>query len=326
MKKSVLATFIMYSALTMQAQEIILASGGNATGSGGSVSYSIGQVFYNTNTSTEGSIEEGVQIPVFKLKFTNGSWLPMAPSASTGSNEVFVIDGIYTVTTDVAVKDLDLSSGAAVVVEPNHTLNINGDLTMNSISNSFSSLVVKGNAPVAGSSIYHRYVNAQLNRNDLITPPMDGQSWSSFLNNNSSSNASALFTNGLTGMSTLYLFGPYEKGSTDDYLIYSNSTIATLTAGKGYRAATNTATINGNGETLTFEGSVLTSPVNVDIVDDQTGNYAEWNLVGNPFPAYLDITEFLNHEVSPGVSNLSLLDANSAAIYGYDGDDTDGSF
>lgn len=45
----------------LQAQESINTSGGNATGSGGSTSYSIGQVVYNTSTGDDGSVAQGVQ-------------------------------------------------------------------------------------------------------------------------------------------------------------------------------------------------------------------------------------------------------------------------
>ena len=41
--------------------EAIPASGGNAAGSGGSVSYSVGQVVYTTNTGTNGSVAQGIQ-------------------------------------------------------------------------------------------------------------------------------------------------------------------------------------------------------------------------------------------------------------------------
>jgi hypothetical protein len=47
----------------LQAQESVNVSGGNATGSGGSVSYTIGQTFYTTNTGSNGSVAEGVQQP-----------------------------------------------------------------------------------------------------------------------------------------------------------------------------------------------------------------------------------------------------------------------
>jgi hypothetical protein len=49
---------------TIQAQNIIPASGGNASGDGGTASYSVGQVVYTTNTSvTYGSVAQGVQQP-----------------------------------------------------------------------------------------------------------------------------------------------------------------------------------------------------------------------------------------------------------------------
>lgn len=47
----------------LQAQESINATGGNASGSGGSSSYSIGQVVYTTNTAINGSLTHGAQQP-----------------------------------------------------------------------------------------------------------------------------------------------------------------------------------------------------------------------------------------------------------------------
>lgn len=43
------------------AQESINSSGGDATGLGGSAAYSIGQIVYTSNTSSTGTISQGVQ-------------------------------------------------------------------------------------------------------------------------------------------------------------------------------------------------------------------------------------------------------------------------
>ena len=43
------------------AQESANASGGNATGSGGTLAYSIGQIVFTTNTGSTGSVAQGVQ-------------------------------------------------------------------------------------------------------------------------------------------------------------------------------------------------------------------------------------------------------------------------
>jgi hypothetical protein len=47
----------------VHAQEALPASGGNASGSGGSVSYTIGQVVYTTITGINGSVAQGIQQP-----------------------------------------------------------------------------------------------------------------------------------------------------------------------------------------------------------------------------------------------------------------------
>jgi hypothetical protein len=57
------AIFMLFGITSLQAQETIPVTGGNANGSGGSVSYTIGQTFYITNTGTNGSVAEGVQQP-----------------------------------------------------------------------------------------------------------------------------------------------------------------------------------------------------------------------------------------------------------------------
>ena len=50
-------------AASIHAQEATVSSGGNASGAGGSVSYSVGQVVYTTNTGTTASVAQGVQQP-----------------------------------------------------------------------------------------------------------------------------------------------------------------------------------------------------------------------------------------------------------------------
>ena len=55
----------------LQAQESINATCNNASGSGGSASYSVGQVVYTTNTGTNGSVAQGVQ-QAFEISVVTG--------------------------------------------------------------------------------------------------------------------------------------------------------------------------------------------------------------------------------------------------------------
>ena len=54
--------FLNFSAICFS-QENTVTTGGDATGAGGSVSYSIGQIDYTSNTSATGNVNQGVQQP-----------------------------------------------------------------------------------------------------------------------------------------------------------------------------------------------------------------------------------------------------------------------
>jgi hypothetical protein len=49
------------SSFTQTVHEVISATGGDATGTGGSVAYSVGQIVYTTNTGATGSVAQGVE-------------------------------------------------------------------------------------------------------------------------------------------------------------------------------------------------------------------------------------------------------------------------
>ena len=59
-KKLTLVACIVFSTQLMYSQETIPTSGGDATGSGGSSSYTVGQLVYTTNIGS-GTVSQGVQ-------------------------------------------------------------------------------------------------------------------------------------------------------------------------------------------------------------------------------------------------------------------------
>jgi hypothetical protein len=59
-KKLIVTTFL-FALAQVNAQEAVVTSGGNASGTNGNISYSVGQTVYNTNTGTNGSVAQGVQ-------------------------------------------------------------------------------------------------------------------------------------------------------------------------------------------------------------------------------------------------------------------------
>ena len=63
--------FLGLGITALQAQKAIPTSGGEASGSGGSASFTIGQVFYTTNSGTNGSVSQGVQQP-YEISVVSG--------------------------------------------------------------------------------------------------------------------------------------------------------------------------------------------------------------------------------------------------------------
>ncbi len=64
MKNTILFFLSFLFSFSMKAQtshQVLSASGGDATGSGGSVAYSVGQIVYTTSTGTTGSVAQGVE-------------------------------------------------------------------------------------------------------------------------------------------------------------------------------------------------------------------------------------------------------------------------
>ena len=63
-KTKLLIAFCLFGfGTSLRAQTVIPTAGGNATGSGGSVSYTVGQITYNTYQGTNGIVSQGVQQP-----------------------------------------------------------------------------------------------------------------------------------------------------------------------------------------------------------------------------------------------------------------------
>ncbi|WP_369996177.1 fibronectin type III domain-containing protein [Winogradskyella sp.] len=259
----------------------------------------------------------GVNIPAGSILYCGGDWIYSdSPDETSGSTDAIIADGTYTIDADkeVEINNLEIYSGATVVIEEGASLTVKGNLTNNgtlqleSISDKYSSLIVEGTS--TGDVLYSRHVNNAAGsgtttaQNDLISAPVTGQTFGSFR----SANPNIL--SGTIGGNPAFLFGPFNT-STVSYINYSSADDGSnLTAGVGYRSGST------DGGTFTFSGSVETGSVSVPVT---SGGASNWNLIGNPYPSYLKAQEFLNN-----IANSGLIDENAVGIYGYDGTAADG--
>jgi len=85
MRNTTLIACLLFATQLIYSQEIIPASGGEATGSGGSSSYSVGQLVYTTNTGS-GTVTQGVQQSVEVFTLSNPELTTVNLSAVTYPN------------------------------------------------------------------------------------------------------------------------------------------------------------------------------------------------------------------------------------------------
>ena len=266
-----------------------------------------------------------VNITVAQTFFDNGggdnlwstaaNWNP--DGVPTSSDDILfmgatvVIDISNATANDIAFafgnSNISISKNGALTVEGELTINSGSSVALNSDSNEFSSLIVKGAS--SGNIIYNRYVNTVgANEWDLVGSPVGGLSISSFVTANSSS----LANNG-SGTSAL---GEYNNAN-DTWSNHSSSAplSGNLTLGKGYQMAST------SGTTLTFTGSVATSTQTQSVINNDGNGGRRWNLVANPFPSYIHLND--NNDTTNNfltVNSAVIDNTHYAAVYGYDAD------
>lgn len=264
-----------------------------------------------------GLVSDGLDVEVeaefsdgHKTKYNSNGTVFTAPdsclSIVVGVDETLVIEGNYEL---LSGESIEIMEGGTLIINGDFTAN--GDVTLHSISDKYSNIIVNGSC--TGDINYERYVNAfnGSTGNDLISSPLTGQMFGDFATNNPN-----LFEN--PSLPIQKLFGPYNEplSSYETYLTTTNN-LSPIVQGLGYRAARDSNEDATYGTTLTFTGGIETG--NVDVTITTLGPSAEgWNLVGNPYPSYIDFDLFFN-------LNKTKLDIGLyQAIYGYDGDASNG--
>ncbi|MCT4629181.1 zinc-dependent metalloprotease [Winogradskyella sp.] len=233
----------------------------------------------------------------------NGSWSPANPQgACTSRDSIEIQSGNVSISADLDCNIMTINPGASLSLNSGINLCATA-INLNSTSQQFSSLISDGD--ITGTVHYNRYTSqiGPVGTNDLISAPLQGESFGDFASSNSN----------LANSGTIRAFAPYNtvSGAYENYDVVTNAS-SSITSGVGYRAATT------DGSSLEFTGSVASVDIlNVPITDAAAG-YA-WNLIGNPYPSYLDFNAFFQ-------LNKSEFDSESAyqAVYGYDGNASNG--
>ncbi len=222
-----------------------------------------------------------------------------------------------------ASSDVTLNPGMQLILSNSSSdLTNNGNITLNSSSSLFSSLILKGDYvdSSTGSVTYSRYVSAVGSDWDLIGSAVVGEtsddiiSQSNLAQNGSGSYGIGLFDN-TTGAN-----GTWSTFDSD-----ASFTEGVLESAKGFQMA------SANGATIAFTGTYLDGNAAFAITEgDSDGDVASatgsrWNLVANPYPSYISVNSNAATAASNGsdyvlnTDNLNLLHANNKAVYVWGG-------
>jgi len=189
------------------------------------------------------------------------------PSIEVASGSTLTID---------AGKDVTLSSSANTSsYQSGNFINNGGTVTMNSDATNYSSLIIEGTA--TGNITYNRWVNSVSNSSPSDVNPGWDLVGSPVLNG--TLDPTTLATSGSN-----YGILPFDNTSSSNGTWTNTTSDGTFTTstGVGYAMAKTTAgTVAFSGVPNTFTNT------NIAITNNTSGSGTHWNLVANPFPAFI---------------------------------------
>ena len=266
----------------------------------------------------------------------NGASLSVEGNASNSNGEILITGGSAANPATLTIKGtltnsgtMTVNAGQRLVMDASYSgggsqITATNPITIKSASNAHGSLYLahpwtKNSA--SGVINYNRNV-AALNTWDLISVPVSDLSISEFAQGETdlaTGNGSG------EGASGEYGLGTYTNtaASASAGNTWQNFTTATapsagdFTAGKGYQMASSAS--SGTGAEMTFSGKPNVSSVTIPIVNSETGNGSDnlasdgsrFNLVGNPYPSFISVSDFLS-------ANSSVL-GSGFDVYGWNG-------
>jgi hypothetical protein len=210
-------------------------------------------------------------------------------------------------------QDLNVDDDATLTIGTSGSMTINGTLT----SNTSGSIIIQTSQANSGSFIA-KAGGASQGKGITLARSLDGgDEWALLgvpvTGETSSDVDDNLRTNG--GKSAIGHFDPSINNG--EFVYYNTNAGTSLTNGKGYLISPSGA------QTVSFTGTMSVADVTYDLADE-TGTYGNWNLIGNPYPSYLHMTD------DGGDATNNFLTVNAAAIhdtyeavYAWDGADYD---
>ncbi len=258
------------------------------------------------------------------LIYNNGAWVnSSALDGTTGAKNAYIYDDLV-ISTNIEANDVGIIDNEGIEVNAGQSITINGNLTLNG-SNSYiqangsipsagvinsASVILKGTYTSGGSNQF-KYFSDTYHNNDsgwtLVSSPTNGEVIDGGATGFATFNKLKISTNDLGGGVFNYGIALYDNSlpyvsptSPNRWDYYTTTEIAatnnvTMTSGKGYSVLPNsTAGANQNKGNLGFKGAISTIDESITLTDNTSGVGNDFNLIGNPYPAFLPFNTTAN--------------------------------
>ena len=243
--------------------------------------------FYGFNAEQSGGTFsiDNVTFNGFATTCTGGStiWTSTWSNGTPSTNTAVVIDGNYdtSINGNIDACLVIVNTGKTLTINTNQYVNIQNEVTNNGTINiNNGSLIQVNNSTNTGNINYSRNVNG-LHGYDYIY-------WSSPVNNQTISN---LYTTPTMGSS--YEWNPIYTNSNGTQGNWITPT-SNMVNGKGYIIRSSSSYGWTGNLTSTFTGIPNNGNIPINIQRGSLlGTDDNWNLVGNPYPSSVKITDFL---------------------------------
>ena len=195
-------------------------------------------------------------------------------------------------------QNLDVADSATLTIGTSGSMTIAGTLT----SNTSGSIIIQTSQANSGSFIA-KAGGASQGKGITLARSLDGGDEWALLGVPVTGESSSDVDDNLRTKSGKSALGHFDPSVNNGEFVYYNTNAGTtLTNGKGYLISPNGA------QTVNFTGTMSVANVTYDLADE-TGTYGNWNLIGNPYPSYLHMTD------DGGDATNNFLTVNAAAIH-----------
>tara|TARA_X000000368_G_scaffold142628_1_gene112352 strand:+ start:1574 stop:3112 length:1539 start_codon:yes stop_codon:yes gene_type:complete len=214
----------------------------------------------------------------------------------------------------LVAQNIDVADGATLLIDTGGTMTISGTLTSNTSGN----IIIATSRTASGSLLAVAAGNSQ-GKGITLRRSLDGSNEWALIGVPVTGETSTDIDDNLRTSGAKSAIGHWDPGSGANgaYVYFNTDSGTSLTNGRGYLIS---PSASGN---VDFTGTMSYATVTYTL-EDESGTHGNWNLIGNPFPSFLHMTNDAADATNNFLTvNTAALHDDYQAVYAWDGSEYD---